>query len=251
MTGASPGHPSRPGVGLPRSAGVISIVSALTPEFADRTDLVNGVLPPGVPEAARTVALALGLAMIFLSRGLARRKQPGVDARGRAGDRVGDRASREGSRLRGGDCPHRPARCAPAFAPPLRCAGRSGDAGAAPAGRRRARGRRADPPRRALRPRRVLASHRGGARAAHRRARLSRALALAATAGSAARTRGGARACGRARAGARHRQPRVLRAAPRQELLLLTERPIVPRVPRDRRHGARRRRLDRRRHRAA
>ena len=47
-------------------AGAISIVSALTPEFADRTDLVNGVLPPGVPEAARTVALALGLAMIFL-----------------------------------------------------------------------------------------------------------------------------------------------------------------------------------------
>jgi lysyl-tRNA synthetase class 2 len=56
-------------------AGVISIVSALTPEFADRTDLVDGVLPPGVPEAARTVALALGLAMIFLSRGLARRKR--------------------------------------------------------------------------------------------------------------------------------------------------------------------------------
>src|SRR4029079_7169255 len=56
-------------------AGMISIVSALTPEFADRTDLIDGVLPPGIPEAARTVALALGLAMIFLSRGLARRKQ--------------------------------------------------------------------------------------------------------------------------------------------------------------------------------
>ena len=56
-------------------AGVISIVSALTPEFADRTNLVSGVLPPGVPEAARTVALSLGLAMIFLSRGLARRKR--------------------------------------------------------------------------------------------------------------------------------------------------------------------------------
>ena len=56
-------------------AGLISIVSALTPEFADRTDLVNGVMPPGVPEAARTLALALGLAMIFLSRGLARRKR--------------------------------------------------------------------------------------------------------------------------------------------------------------------------------
>jgi lysyl-tRNA synthetase class 2 len=54
---------------------MISIISALTPEFADRTSLIDGVLPPGVPEAARTVALALGLAMIFLSRGLARRKR--------------------------------------------------------------------------------------------------------------------------------------------------------------------------------
>ena len=56
-------------------AGVITIVSALTPELADRTDLVSGMLPPGVPEAARTVSLALGLGMVFLSRGLARRKQ--------------------------------------------------------------------------------------------------------------------------------------------------------------------------------
>lgn len=56
-------------------AGLISIVSALTPEMADRVDLVRGVLPPGVPEAARVVALALGLGMVFLSRGLARRKR--------------------------------------------------------------------------------------------------------------------------------------------------------------------------------
>ena len=56
-------------------AGLVSIVSALTPELADRTDLVAGVLPPGVPEAARTVALALGFGMVFLSRGLARRKR--------------------------------------------------------------------------------------------------------------------------------------------------------------------------------
>jgi lysyl-tRNA synthetase, class II len=55
-------------------AGLISIVSALTPEVADRVDLVGGVLPPGVPEAARTIALALGLGMVWLSRGLARRK---------------------------------------------------------------------------------------------------------------------------------------------------------------------------------
>jgi len=56
-------------------AGLISIVSALTPEFADRLRLVDGVLPPGVPSAARTIALALGLGLVFLSRGLARRKR--------------------------------------------------------------------------------------------------------------------------------------------------------------------------------
>jgi lysyl-tRNA synthetase class 2 len=56
------------------AAGVISIVSALTPEFADRVDLVRGVLPPGVPDAARTISLALGIGLIWLSLGLARRK---------------------------------------------------------------------------------------------------------------------------------------------------------------------------------
>jgi lysyl-tRNA synthetase class 2 len=56
-------------------AGLISIVSALTPEMANRVDLVQGVLPPGVPGAARTIVLALGLGMIWLSRGLARRKR--------------------------------------------------------------------------------------------------------------------------------------------------------------------------------
>ncbi len=57
------------------AAGVIGIVSAMTPEFADRYRLVRGVLPPGVPSAARVVALAFGLMLIWLSRGLARRKQ--------------------------------------------------------------------------------------------------------------------------------------------------------------------------------
>ena len=57
------------------AAGVLSIVSALTPEAAGRVHLVRGVLPPGVPDAARTFALALGLGMIWLSRGLARRKR--------------------------------------------------------------------------------------------------------------------------------------------------------------------------------
>ncbi len=56
-------------------AGVLSIVSALTPEMADRVDLVQGVLPPGVPAAARTLVLALGVGAIWLARGLARRKR--------------------------------------------------------------------------------------------------------------------------------------------------------------------------------
>ena len=56
-------------------AGLLSVVSALTPEMANRTHLVRGVLPPGVPSAARTLALALGLGMIWLARGLARRKR--------------------------------------------------------------------------------------------------------------------------------------------------------------------------------
>jgi lysylphosphatidylglycerol synthetase-like protein (DUF2156 family) len=55
--------------------GGIGIVSALTPEFADRYDFVHGVLPPGVPDAARVAALAFGLALIWLSRQLARRRR--------------------------------------------------------------------------------------------------------------------------------------------------------------------------------
>ena len=54
---------------------MIGIVSALTPEFADRYDLVRGVLPPDVPHLARVVALAFGIALIWLARGLARRKE--------------------------------------------------------------------------------------------------------------------------------------------------------------------------------
>ena len=55
--------------------GAIGIASALTPEFANRYDVVNGVLPPGVPTAARVFALAFGIALVWLSRSLARRKQ--------------------------------------------------------------------------------------------------------------------------------------------------------------------------------
>ena len=55
--------------------GVIGLVSALTPEMADRLDVVQGVLPPGWPEAARVLTVAFGIALIWLSRSLARRRR--------------------------------------------------------------------------------------------------------------------------------------------------------------------------------
>jgi lysyl-tRNA synthetase, class II len=57
------------------AVGVIGIVSALTPELANRFDFVRGVLPPGVPSAARVAALAFGLALVWLARSLARRRR--------------------------------------------------------------------------------------------------------------------------------------------------------------------------------
>ncbi len=55
--------------------GGLGIVSALTPELADRSDIVRGVLPPGMPEAARVLALAFGIALVWLARGLAQGKR--------------------------------------------------------------------------------------------------------------------------------------------------------------------------------
>ena len=54
--------------------GVVGIVSALTPEMASRVDIVQGVLPPGWPEAARVLTVAFGVGLIWLSRSLARRR---------------------------------------------------------------------------------------------------------------------------------------------------------------------------------
>src|SRR3954453_16802713 len=54
------------------ATGVIGGVSALTPEMANRLDVVRGVLPPGVPSAARVLALSFGIALIWLSRHPAR-----------------------------------------------------------------------------------------------------------------------------------------------------------------------------------
>jgi lysyl-tRNA synthetase class 2 len=53
----------------------VAIASALTPELATRSDVVSGLLPPGVPEAARVVTLAFGFALVWLARSLARRRQ--------------------------------------------------------------------------------------------------------------------------------------------------------------------------------
>jgi lysylphosphatidylglycerol synthetase-like protein (DUF2156 family) len=54
--------------------GVIAIASAATPEFADRSRIVASLLSNSVPAAARTLTLAFGVGLLWLARGLARRK---------------------------------------------------------------------------------------------------------------------------------------------------------------------------------
>ena len=55
--------------------GALGVASALTPEMANRLELVRGVLPPGFPTAARVGALAFGILLIWLSRSLAARRR--------------------------------------------------------------------------------------------------------------------------------------------------------------------------------
>src|SRR5947209_4185544 len=55
--------------------GALGVASALTPEMANRLQLVRGVLPPGFPTAARVGALAFGIVLIWLSRSLAARRR--------------------------------------------------------------------------------------------------------------------------------------------------------------------------------
>jgi lysyl-tRNA synthetase, class II len=57
------------------SVGLLGVVSSLTPELASRSDLVRGVLPPGVPATARVGALAFGIVLVWLSRSLGRRRR--------------------------------------------------------------------------------------------------------------------------------------------------------------------------------
>jgi lysyl-tRNA synthetase, class II len=54
---------------------VVGIVSALTPEMADRVHVVRGILPPGWPEAARVLTVSFAVGLIWLSRSLARRRR--------------------------------------------------------------------------------------------------------------------------------------------------------------------------------
>jgi lysyl-tRNA synthetase, class II len=57
------------------AVGLMSIVSAATPEMADRSRIVRSVLAQGIPGIARTLTLAFGLGLLWLARGLARRKR--------------------------------------------------------------------------------------------------------------------------------------------------------------------------------
>jgi lysyl-tRNA synthetase class 2 len=55
--------------------GVIGVISASTPEMADRFHFVRGWLPQGFPTAARVLTLAFSLVLLWTARGLARRKR--------------------------------------------------------------------------------------------------------------------------------------------------------------------------------
>jgi lysyl-tRNA synthetase class 2 len=57
------------------AVGVIGLVSALTPEMANRVEVIRGILPPGWPEAARVLTVAFGIGLIWLSRSLAKRRR--------------------------------------------------------------------------------------------------------------------------------------------------------------------------------
>jgi lysyl-tRNA synthetase class 2 len=57
------------------AVGVVAVVSAATPEMADRSRVVRGLLSQSVPSVARTLTLAFGLGLLWLARGLARRKR--------------------------------------------------------------------------------------------------------------------------------------------------------------------------------
>jgi lysyl-tRNA synthetase class 2 len=54
---------------------LVDIISAVTPILTDRFDLFQAMLPTGAGEVARSLTFACGLALVWLSGGLARRKR--------------------------------------------------------------------------------------------------------------------------------------------------------------------------------
>jgi lysylphosphatidylglycerol synthetase-like protein (DUF2156 family) len=54
---------------------VVGLVSALTPDMANRVEIVRGILPPGWPEAARVLTVAFAIGLMWLSRSLAKRRR--------------------------------------------------------------------------------------------------------------------------------------------------------------------------------
>ena len=218
--------------------------------MAGRVDIVQGVLPPGWPEAARVLTVAFGIGLIWLSRSLAQTPATRLAARGRSRRRFRGRASREGPRLRGGgDLAATPRRARP-LAEPLRRARRPRERPAAARPRSSPRGdcgsrrRSGDPRHRAVAPHRLTTSPRPRGRL-----RLSRALLLASSAlgHAVVADRGGAANGAGAGGRVRDRQPFVLRPAPRQELSLLAVASRFPRLPRRRGNCPRQRRPGRRR----
>jgi lysyl-tRNA synthetase, class II len=55
--------------------GLVGLFSSLTPAAAARSRLVDAVLPAGWPSAARTLTISISLALLWIARGLARRKR--------------------------------------------------------------------------------------------------------------------------------------------------------------------------------
>jgi lysyl-tRNA synthetase, class II len=60
---------------LVSTAGILDIASAVTPELADRVQLIEGVAPNAVPGLASALIVPTGLALIVLARGLWRRRR--------------------------------------------------------------------------------------------------------------------------------------------------------------------------------
>jgi lysyl-tRNA synthetase, class II len=60
---------------LVATAGILDIASAVTPELADRVQLIEGVAPNAIPGLASALIVPTGLALIVLARGLWRQRR--------------------------------------------------------------------------------------------------------------------------------------------------------------------------------